>query len=266
MPRARSPAPDTVSALTRGFQVLDTVAAAGKPLGNGEIATLTGLPKATVARLVGSLLALGHLRPAAEHDRYELAPGVVRLAEAFLSGLDLRAAARPHLQALAAATGTSAFLGVRDGDHMLVIEAGRARSAVAVLGADVGTRMALTTSALGRAWLAGVDDTTRALALAGAPAASLNAVEQAVALARTHGHVLSLGEWHPAIVAAAVPLRTARGEVVSLNCGSPSAVLSSERLLAEVLPRLHTTAQALAAQIGGRAGLDLINHPERRQP
>ena len=182
MPRARSPAPDTVSALTRGFQVLDTVAAAGKPLGNGEIAALTGIPKATVARLVGSLLALGHLRPAAEHDRYELAPGVVRLAEAFLSGLDLRAAARPHLQALAAATGTSAFLGVRDGDHMLVVEAGRARSAVAVLGADVGTRMALTTSALGRAWLAGVDDTTRAQALGGPPDA---AVQAALALART---------------------------------------------------------------------------------
>lgn len=261
MSRARSPDADPVSALERGFRVLDCFVAAGRPLGNGEIAALTGIPKASVARLVGTLQGLGHLRPAAEHDRYELAPGVVRLAEAFLSGLDLRAVARPHLQALAAATGASAFLGVRDADHMLVVEAGRARSAVAVLGADVGTRMALTTSALGRAWLAGVDEATRALALGGPPDA---AVLAALALAQERGHVLSLGDWHPAIVAAAVPLRTASGEVVSLNCGSPTAVLSAERLQTEVLPRLHAAAQAIATQIGGLAGLDLMHPHERR--
>lgn len=263
MPRARQPEPEPVSALERGFRVLDCFAAAARPLGNGEIAALTGIPKASVARLVGSLQALGHLRPAAEHDRYELAPGVVRLAEAFLAGLDLRTVVRPHLQALAEATGSSAFLGVRDGDHMLVVEAGRSRSAVAVLGADVGTRMALATSALGRAWLAGVDEPLRRLALGGPPPP---AVQAALTMAQQHGHVLSLGDWHPAIVAAAVPLRTARGEVVGLNCGSLTAVLSAERLQTEVLPRLHAAAQAVAAQIGGLAGLDLMNHNDRRHP
>jgi DNA-binding IclR family transcriptional regulator len=261
MPRARSPEADPVSALERGFRVLDCFAEAGRPLGNGEVAARTGIPKPSVARLIGTLQTLGHLRAAAEHERYELAPGVVRLAEAFLAGLDLRAVARPHLQALAEATGTSAFLGVRDGADMLVIEAGRARSAVAVLGADVGTRMALATSALGRAWLAAVDPATRARALGGAPDAALQA---ALAMAREQGHVLSLGEWHPAIVAAAVPLRTARGEVVSLNCGGPTAVLSARRLHDEVLPRLHAAARAIAAQIGGQAGLDITQDERRR--
>lgn len=251
MPRARSPDPDPVSALVRGFQVLDCFAAARRPLGNAEVAEATGIPRPSVARLIGTLVALGHLRPAGEHERYELAPGVVRLAQAFLDGLDLRAAARPHLQALAEACGASAFLGVRDGAEMLVIESGRSRSAAAVLGADVGTRMALATSALGRAWLAGVDEATRRSALGAAPDAGLRKELERCA---AEGHVLSLGDWHPAIVAAAVPLRTARGEIVALNCGGPTAVLTAERLQAEVVPRLRAAAQALAAQIGGRAG------------
>ena len=256
MPRARSPDTDAVSALVRGFQVLDCFASALRPLGNGDVAAATGIPKASVARLIGTLQTLGHLRPAAERERYELAPGVMRLAEAFLAGLDLRAVVRPHLQALSEATGCSAFLGVRDGAEMLVVEAGRARSAVAVMGADIGTRMALDTSSLGRAWLAGVDEPTRRLALGAQPGPALLA---ALALAQQRGHALSLGEWHPAIVAAAVPLRTPRGEVVSLNCGSPTAVVSAQRLQQEVLPQLHAMADAIAAEIGGLAGLALTN-------
>lgn len=263
MPRARNPDAEAVSALVRGFQVLDCFAKARRPLGNGDVAAITGIPKASVARLIGTLQGLGHLRPAAERERYELAPGVMRLAEAFLAGLDLRAVARPHLQALSEATGCSAFLGVRDGAEMLVVEAGRARSAVAVMGADIGTRMALGTSALGRAWLAGVDEATRHLALGAAPGPAL---KRSLALARQTGHVLSLGEWHPAIVAAAVPLRTPRGEVVSLNCGSPTAVVSAERLQREVLPRLHAMADAIATEIGGAAGLALTNPPVTAAP
>ena len=56
-----------------------------------------------------------------------------------------------------------------------------------------------------------------------------------------------------------MPLRTARGEVVSLNCGSPTAVVSAQRLQQEVLPRLHAMADAIAAGIGGAAGLALTN-------
>jgi DNA-binding IclR family transcriptional regulator len=254
MPR-KAEASDNVSALTRGFEVLNCFAAARRPLGNGELAQATGIPRPTVSRLVATLVSLGHLRPARESDKYELAAGVVRLAEAFLGAIDVRAYARPHLVALAEATGASAFLGVRDGDEMLVVEAGRARSAVAVIGADVGTRMSLATSALGRAWLAGVDAPTRAAVLASWPAN--RALDAALAEARRGGFALSLGEWHPNINAVAVPVRTPGGEVVTINCGSPSFVMPAQRLHEFVIPRLVAAADAFAADIGGVAGYAL---------
>lgn len=275
MPR-KPEAPDNVSALQRGFEVLGCFAAArGQPLGNAEVAAATGIPRPTVSRLIATLVTLGHLKPSREGDRYVLAAGVVKLAEAFLGAIDVRGFARPHLVALAEATGASAFLGVREGDDMLVVEAGRARSAVAVIGADIGTRMAIATSALGRAWLAGVDEATREAVLArwrmrargqAADPAVGPALDKAIAAAHRAGYALSLGEWHPNINAAAVPVRTASGEVVTLNCGSPSFVLTAERLRDEALPRLLAAAQALAADIGGVAGAALTRSSPPQAP
>jgi DNA-binding IclR family transcriptional regulator len=251
----------SVSALERGFAVLDCFAKSAGPLGNGEVAAATGLPKPTVYRLISTLVGLGQLKPVPGADRYELAAGVVHLAQAFLGGLDVRRHARPHLLAVAEACKASAFLGVRDGDQMLVVEAGRSRSAVAVLGSDIGTRMTLGTSALGRAWLAGLDEPARATVLAElrqrrAPGSG-PALDGAIRDARRLGHALSLGEWHPDIHAVAVPVRTPSGEVVSLNCGGPAFVLTHDRLRQTVVPALTEAARRLAADIGGLAGLAL---------
>jgi len=269
MARSDDPTGDKVSALRRGFEVLSCIAAAGRPLANAEISQQTGIPRPTVTRLVATLAALGHVRAVQGSERFELAAGVVRLAEAFLGGLDVRVAARPHLVALAESTGASSLLGVRDGAEMLVIEAARSRSAVAFLGADVGTRMALATSALGRAWLAGVDAPTRSALIAQLRRARSRAIDasldKAIAEARAAGHALSLGEWHPSINAVAVPIRTPSGEVITINCGGPSFVMPADRLREVAIPALVRTAAALARDIGGVAGSAMMS-PESAEP
>lgn len=258
---ARSPDDaDSVRALVRGFEVLDCYAAARRPLGTNEVAELTGIPKPTVSRLIATLAGLGHLRPAAQGTAYELAAGVVRLAEAFLGAIDVRHHARPHVVQLAEECNASAFLGVRDADDMLVVEAGRSRSAVALLGSDVGTRMSLYTSALGRAWLAGVDEPTRAAVLAhsrNGRSKAARALDAALATALRNGYAESIGEWHANINAIAVPVRTPGGQVVSLNCGGPSFLMPQQRLESFVLPRLLRAADALARDVGGIAGAAL---------
>lgn len=250
-----------VSALERGFAVLDCFATAHRSMGNGEVAKLTGIPPATVARLIATLIGLGHLRPARERDTYELAAGVVRLAQAFLGAIDVRHYARPHVVALAEATGASAFVGIRDGDDMLVIEGARSRSAALLISADIGTRMTIGNSALGRAWLAGVDEATRRSVVdrwRGKSRTPDAALEHALDEARRHGYAASLGEWHPNINAVAVPISTASGEVISLNCGSPAFVLPADKLIASVVPKLLRAAKALAADIGGLSGSALM--------
>lgn len=251
---------DTVSALERGFRVLDCFAAARRPLSNSEVAAMTGIPRPTMTRLIATLQELGHLRLAGMPDRWEIGSGVVRLAEAFLGGLDIRASARPHMIELAETVGSTCFLGIRDADDMLVVETARSRAVIAVIAADVGTRMSITRSALGRAWLSGADDATRNAVLrnCNCDAKTKQSLTSALVDARRNGYALSLGDWHPAINAAAVAIRTPKGEVISINSGGPSFVISAGKLVEEVVPALLTAADAIAREIGGKSGREIV--------
>lgn len=256
--------PDSVNALERGFRVLDCFAAAGKPLGNSEVAQLTGIPRPSVTRLISTLVGLGHLRVVDGQERWELGAGVVRLAQAFLGTLNVREYARPHLQRLAESLGASAFVGVRDGLEVLVVEAARPRAAVAVISADIGTRMSLAYSALGRAWLLGVAPYTRQMMLQRLAEADVAAGKKQVALAHSlqaaqeQGYIVSIGEWHPVINAAAVPVRMADGQVITLNCGGPAFMLPEDQLVKVMVPQLLQAAQNLARDIGGLTGAELM--------
>ena len=79
-----SDAPDEVSALARGLTLLRVVAEHKEPLGHSELSRLTGIPKATVSRLISTLVGHGHLRQLHNSDRYERAPGVLDLGNAEL--------------------------------------------------------------------------------------------------------------------------------------------------------------------------------------
>ncbi len=254
--------PDTVSALERGIAVLRCFDEDRRSLTATDLARITGIPRPTVARLAGTLAALGLMKQEHGGERYMLGPGVVSLARVFLAGLDVRAAARPHMAALAESLGGSVYLAVRDGLDMVLIEACRPRSSMLAPRLDVGSRAPMANSALGRAYLAAVDPAERgalleSLRLArGSEWGSLEpGLNRALDDARQHGWCISAGEFHREINSVSVPLVGPDGEVMALNCGSAAFVFSEQHLRDVVAPRLVEMALALAADIGGRAGV-----------
>ncbi len=161
-PEAAEARSDTVSALERGISVLRCFSQEQPALGYAEIARMTGIPRPTVNRLVATLQANGMLKPALTPDRFTLGPAVVSLAQVFLGTLDVRAVARPRMQAMAEDVGASVYLAVRDGMEMVLIEACRPRSSILAPRLDVGSRAPMPNSALGRAYLAALDEPRRA--------------------------------------------------------------------------------------------------------
>src|SRR5512140_2964450 len=153
---------DTVSALERGISVLRCFSQEQPVLGHADIARMTGIPRPTVNRLVATLHATGMLKPALAPDRFMLGPAVVTLARVFLGSLDVRAVARPRMQAMAEELGASVYLAVRDGMEMVLIEACRPRSSMLSPRLDVGSRAPMPNSALGRAYLSAMDEPQRA--------------------------------------------------------------------------------------------------------
>jgi DNA-binding IclR family transcriptional regulator len=248
----------TVSALKRGIAVLHCFSNGARTLSNGEISALTMVPKPTVTRLATTLVSLGLMRQDPETEKYSLGAGVLSLAQAFLSDLDLRAYALPHLRHLADTTGGSAFLGVCDGLEMVVIEACRARTSMVTVRLDVGSRLPIATSAIGRAYLSSLQEAERTQLMEKLKQKSAGdwprlsaGIEQSMRDAAAHGYCASLGELRTEINSIAVPLTPPGGEHVAVNCGGPAFAFPEARLREEIAPRLLATARAIAGEVGG---------------
>jgi len=247
-----------VSALKRGIEVLHCFGDGARSLSNGEIAALTRVPKPTVTRLAATLVSLGLMRQDPETERFSLGAGVLSLAQTFLSGLDARAYARPHMHRLAEAFGGSVFLAICDGLEMVLIETCRARSSMLTVRLDVGSRLPIATTALGRAYLGGLDAAERAplleqlrRSIEGDWLRHSAGIEQALRDVAAHGYCASIGELRAEINAVAVPLTLPTGERLAINCGGPAFAFPESRLREEVAPRLLATTRAIAGETGG---------------
>jgi DNA-binding IclR family transcriptional regulator len=187
-----------------------------------------------------------------------LGPGVVSLSRVFLASLDVRAAARPSMQAMAEEAGASVYLAIRDGMEMVLIEACRPRSSMLSARLDVGSRAPLANSALGRAYLSALPEAQRnqlidSMRLLRGPEwdGIAPGMVRAIGEARRLGYCLSLGEFHREINSVSVPLIGPDGEVMALNGGGAAFVFTEERLRNELAPRLHDIALTIARDIGG---------------
>lgn len=247
---------DEVSALARGLALLRTVAEAAEPPSNRELAERAGIPKATVSRLTATLQSNGFLRQLSG-ERYALGSAALQLGNAYLRGFDFRQQARPHLAELAEASGGNVHLGVRDGLDILLIDTLRPESALILSRMDIGSRMAIATSAAGRAYLSGLPPAHRKTLLeeiradsgSGWPRIGAHLDEAMIEFAE-NGYCSSFGEWHPDIHALAVPLRGPRDELYVASVGGPAYVLPREVLVARVAPRLLQCRRAIEHDCG----------------
>lgn len=247
---------DEVSALARGLALLRLLADAQEPLSNGELARRAGIPKATVSRLTATLQSAGFLRLAPD-ERFALGPATLHLGNAFLRSFDFRQQARMHLAELADAAGANVHLGVREGLDILLIDTIRPRSALIVSRMDVGSRMAIATSAVGRAYFASLPADQRQALLEELRAASgegwpqvHDRMERALAEYARSGFCSSFGEWHPEINAVGFCLRGPRGELYGVSVGGPAYILKKDFLLEKVGPQLLRTRQAIEREAG----------------
>lgn len=248
---------DEVSALARGIALLRALMESGVPLSNKELAEATGIPKATVSRLTSTLLSAGLLRQSLDSERYSLGPTTLQLSNAYLSTYDFRQQARMHLAELADAVHAHVHLGVRDGLDILLIDSIRPKSAFILSRLDVGSRMAMATSASGRAYLSVLPAAERITIMAQmrqSYAEDWPLVESGLTKSM-HDHArlgfcTSFGDWHPDINALGFALYGPRGELYAVSIGGPAYKLSKEYLIEKVTPLLQRTCEAIAAEAG----------------
>ena len=237
-----------MTALARGLDVL-RVFGPGESLANREIAARTSLPRPTISRLTYTLTKLGYLTQDPLTESYRPGSAVLSLGYGAVAGTDFRTIARPHMQRIADLARSSCALGQCHGLEMIYLENCRGNDAPFTLGLDVGSRIPLTGTAMGRAYLAGLDPVQRAemlkrLARQHGPAWKdiQRGVERALGDYARHGFALSIADWAPEINAVAVPILFPGGAgLMALNCGGAASILPEARLRKEIGPLLLET-------------------------
>jgi DNA-binding IclR family transcriptional regulator len=130
MARTGQPAVRTVAAVERALVLLDALAEDGSELGTNELARRTGINASTVSRLLATLAAAGLVEHVPASGRYRLGARLVDLGSAVLARLDLRAVARPHLEALVGETGETATISAPGERDAITVDFAQAASSV----------------------------------------------------------------------------------------------------------------------------------------
>jgi DNA-binding IclR family transcriptional regulator len=246
-----------VVALSRGLDVLRAFQPTDGLLGNQEIAARTNLPKPTVSRLTYTLTKLGYLTPVPRFEKYQLAPPALALGYAALANLGVRHLSEPFREQLMRETGGAVAIGGRDRYSMIYF--GQSRAGVVNVQLDVGSRIPIATTAMGRAYLWALPDDERTALLRelrdhyGSRWPKMrDGIERAGETVAKHGFAISAGEWQDDVHAVGVALMLNDGTgPYAFNCGAPAFRFTEDRLRNDIGPRLVAMVRNIEAALGG---------------
>jgi IclR family pca regulon transcriptional regulator len=247
-----------VQALSRGLALLEVFDEHRRELTLSELARALDTNKPTARRLAQTLVDLGYLTNG-PGKRFRLGPRALDLGRRYLAAQDLPDAARPILQALSEATGESSNLAIRDGREVVYLVRIPAAPRILSVNLQVGSRLPLHATSLGKALLADVaeSDLTAILGESPWPACTERTRRSPQALwpdllnLRTYGYAVSDEELEPGLRSIAAPVRNADGAVVaSVNLSTHAARVPLDRLLGPLAEALLAARDRLDARLG----------------
>jgi IclR family acetate operon transcriptional repressor len=251
MVRTRQPSTARIASSDRAVALLDSLAEGGE-LGTNELARRTGLTPSTVSRQLGTLAASGLVEYVSATGRYRLGIRIVRLANAVLARLDVRAVARPHLEELVRATAETATLSVPGGEDAVTEDFVPSAHYVRHV-TQLGRPSVAHATAAGKVMLAFSD---RPLPPAPLRAFTKRTIVDPDALAReidrvrSRGYAEAVEEREPGLSAVAAPVFASSGELAGIVAlQGPTPRFGGPELRA-ALPLLLDEARTISAALG----------------
>ncbi|MCT7656293.1 IclR family transcriptional regulator [Oceanimonas sp. NS1] len=207
-----------IQAVERAMALLEAISAAGGEARLVDLAERLGLNKSTLHGLLNTLAAMGYV--SRHGTRYALGLRLRDIAQP-LADADaaLRSAFAPALQELARRSNETCYLAVPCGTReYLYIDAVEGNGSLR-LASPRGRREGLTTSAIGKVFLAHDPQLARSLRRAGMLPAAL---EQELQHIGETGYALDLEEAEPGLNCLALPLRQQGRVVAALGLAGPA--------------------------------------------
>lgn len=254
MSRTGQPATRRVAAVERAVRVLDALAEAGGELGVNELARRGGMNASTASRLLATLAASGLVERLDASGRYRLGLRLVQLGHVALARLDLREAARPHLEALVDETGETATLSVPGDPDAITVDFVQSPASVQSV-ARVGRPSVAHATAVGKVALAfggGQLPRPPLRAFTTRTITDPERLAEEVAGVCERGWAQAAGEREEDLNAIAAPVRGPAGDLIAILGVQGPASRFDERAMGAAVAPLLTRAQALSATLGWR--------------
>lgn len=248
-----------VTALARGLGILSVFENSSTALSHNTICERTQLPKATVSRLIYTLMKTGFLLQDPD-GAYRLGIGAVRISAAAWAQYDLVRHAQPLMAAFADAHHVSVNLAKEEGGQMLYLACCRSPARLAVQ-LTVGSRVPVTATAIGRAYYAVSDDLARQQLLRQLPEVAEYGIENCQNLLQQHSdfyqqhhHTVSDRAFSDDIMAVAVGIFNPAEQryTHALNASVPTSRWQIDDLVRDIVPPLQQLAQQISEACQGQ--------------
>ncbi|MCA1780783.1 MAG: IclR family transcriptional regulator [Intrasporangiaceae bacterium] len=236
-----------VQSVDRALEILEVLADTRGTLGVTEVARAVGLPAGTAHRILVALGQRGWVRQDPGR-RYGVGPAAMRLGDAAYR--EVAAVSAPALRAAVEATGETANLAVLEGDQMVYVAQSPSPHTLRIF-AEVGRRVPLHSTAVGKVALAGLDADRAMALLAGRERVARTPhtltdpedLDRELGVVREQGFALDDEEQELGVRCVAVPVDVG-GVRLALSVSGPT-----ERMTPEVARSLVPALQIIAADL-----------------
>ena len=243
---------DGVQSVERALELLEALAEPAEAQGVSELARATGLPVATIHRLLATMVSRGYVRQDARSHKYTLGSQLIRLGEA--AARDFAQFARPYLAELMEASGETANLAMLEDGQVAYVAQVASRHHRVRMFTEVGRRVHPHTSGVGKVVLAFRPrvEVEALLARTGLPRRTPRTItDPARFLAELdkvagQGYATDSGEEEVGVRCLAVPVFGVGGSVAAMSVSAPEGRLQ-DRDIERVLPEMLRISAALSA-------------------
>ncbi|MCX2725485.1 IclR family transcriptional regulator [Roseibium salinum] len=245
-----------IGTVGKALEVLDRVAAVGRPVRFSELLAKSSHPKATLYRLLQTLVSQGMLVYDDQRQTYSLGIRLVRLAHAAWRQSSIAPIARPFVKALAETVGETVHLAQLDSGQVLYVEKRNAADPIDMF-SQAGKVGPAYCTGVGKALMAflgaaELDDVLKKQSFYRFTPATLTSEEALradLARIREDGIAFDREEHEPGIICIAAPILSSKGRPVGALSVTTSTRRKSVEDLTELRPALLGTAARIAAAV-----------------
>lgn len=246
-------APD--GTVAKALEVLDLVAAHGRPVRFSDLLDQSPYPKATLYRLLQTLVGQGMLRFDPERGCYSMGMRLVRLAHVAWQQSSLAPIARPHLDRLTYEVGETVHLAQLDHGQVLYVDKRNAREPIAMY-SQAGKVGPAYCTGVGKAMLAFLPETALPASLrqqswhpfTPRTLTSPQALTAELAKIRARGFACDNEEHEPGIICVALPILSSRGSVLGALSVTSTTARTTLEDLEKLAPAIRQVAQTIAQE------------------